>query len=132
MGFSLKSVTKAVSKPFAQVGKAIHWTDWGQLAVSTVALGAVGAMSYMQRQQQKAADQQYALQQQAAQQSLQAQLNAATQVQTAPQQVVQNAELAAQNNASDARRRFSFSRTTQGGSVLGSSIGRTAMRNTLG
>lgn len=153
LGKALKSIGKAVSKPFKEIGKAIHWTDIRYPVVGAVvgaATGGIGAslgafgsttavsgslygaaagalggnmLGEAHMQQRIAADEAAA-----AAAAAQQQYNASLQPAATPAATI-NPAVAEESYSADRKRRFSLSRTTmQRASLLGSSgMGRTTL-----
>lgn len=135
-----KNITKAVSQPFKEVGKAIHWTDIrypvvgaavGALTggVGGAAIGALGGnMVGGAYQQNKIQKDMMSAEQAAAAAAAQQQYNASLQPIATPA-AVDGSAIADSNYSADRKRRFSLSRTTmQKASLLGSSsTGRTTL-----
>lgn len=136
----LKKLTKAISKPVKEVGKAIHWTDIrypvvgaavGALTggVGSAVIGALGGnMVGGAYQQNKIQKDMMSAEQAAAEAAAQQQYNASLQPIATPA-AVDGSAIADSNYSADRKRRFSLSRTTmQKASLLGSSsTGRTTL-----
>lgn len=122
MGLSkaLKSIGKAVSKPFKEIGDG-WWTD----VRNYVGFGIIGGSLIEQQRTQK---QMMQMEQAAAERAAQQQYNASLQPAATPT-AVDSPALADANYSADRKRRFSLSRTTmQRASLLGSSgMGRTTL-----